>query len=182
MTRLLLLIRHAAPEVAEGQAPYRWPLSDEGRRAAGALAPRVAAYHPVALVASEEPKAIETAVIIGGQLGLPVATAPGLHEHRRGPSPWLGRAAWEAQIARLFAEPETLVFGEETATQALARFAAAVDRVLEDYPAGNVAVVAHGTVITLLMAARAGVDPMPFWRALAMPDVVVLPVGEIRNA
>ncbi|HEU4324614.1 MAG TPA: histidine phosphatase family protein [Roseiflexaceae bacterium] len=177
MSRLLLLIRHAAPAVAEGAAPHRWPLSEDGRRAAVAFAPRVGLYRPTALVASEEPKARETAELIGEQLGIPATTAPGLHEHRRGPSPWLGRDAWEAQIARLFAEPETLVFGEETAAQAQGRFVGAVERVLEAHREGNVGVVAHGTVITLLLAARFGIEPLPFWRALAMPDVVVLTVG-----
>lgn len=180
MSRLLLLIRHAAPAVAEGAAPHHWPLSEQGRRAAADFAPRVGLYRPAALAASEEPKARETAAIIGARLGLPAATAPGLHEHRRGPSPWLSRDAWEAQIARLFAEPETLVFGEETAAQACGRFAAAVGRVLEAHPQGNVGVVAHGTVITLLLAARLGIDPLPFWRTLAMPDVVVLTVGNTR--
>jgi broad specificity phosphatase PhoE len=172
--RYLLLIRHAAPVVERDLPPDRWRLSDAGRQSCAALAERVAPYRPGALVASEEPKAAETAALLAAHLGMPWRSAPGLHEHRRGRGAWLDRGAWEAQIARLFAEPDTLVFGQETAAQARTRFAAAVDRELAACGGETLALVAHGTVITLLLAQRAGVDPLPFWRGLALPDLAAV--------
>ncbi len=35
-------------------------------------------------------------------------------------------------------------------------------------------VVAHGTVITLFVARRAGLEPFPFWKRLGLPAFVAL--------
>ena len=85
---------------------------------------------------------------------------------------------FESAVAELFARPEELVFGDETATQALTRFREAVDRFLETHPDENVVLISHGRVITLLVADYAGVDPFPFWRRLGLPSFVVVSLPE----
>jgi broad specificity phosphatase PhoE len=70
-------------------------------------------------------------------------------------------------MRELFARPDEVVIGEESADAARARFAAVVDAA--ERPA---AVVTHGTVIALY---RAGSEPdggFAFWERLALPDVV----------
>lgn len=42
------------------------------------------------------------------------------------------------------------------------------------HPVGNIIIVAHGTVITLFVSRRAGLEPFPFWKRLALPSFVVL--------
>ncbi len=64
--------------------------------------------------------------------------------------------------------------GNETADEAHARFAAAVEAVCARHSARNIMVVAHGTVITLLVARRAGLEPFPFWKRLGLPSFVAL--------
>src|SRR5690242_11629427 len=96
--RTLLLIRHSAPEVAPGVPARAWRLSAEGRRRCGPLAERMAAYAPRAIVSSAEPKAEETARLVGALLGVPVETMAGLHEHERDDVGYLGREAFEAAI------------------------------------------------------------------------------------
>lgn len=188
--RFLLLIRHAAPAFVPGVPAREWRLSKEGRRGGELLASRVAAYDPALVVSSVEPKAHETAELLGGRLGVPVVTAPGLHEHERERVGYLGREQFEVAVAAFFARPDELVLGDETAAQALARFCRALDGLLAAHPTGNLAVVTHGTVLSLFVAARAGLDPVPFWRGLALPDLVVLalpsfelvPTGRSRRA
>jgi 2,3-bisphosphoglycerate-dependent phosphoglycerate mutase len=170
----LILVKHSLPAIDPAKPAATWPLSDEGRRRCGPLAARLAPYQLSAVVASEEPKAAETAALVAARLGLPLETVPGLHEHLRTNVGWLGAAAFEDAVARCFARPDELVFGQETANQARDRFMAAIGRVLERHPAGSVAVVAHGTVISLFVAARAGLDPFALWRRLGLPAVVVL--------
>jgi broad specificity phosphatase PhoE len=99
---------------------------------------------------------------------------PGLHEHDRTGVGWLPEGALDQRVAAFFARPTECVFGQETAAAALARFQAAVAGVLARHPDGTVAIVAHGTVITLFIAACAGVDPFPFWQRLGLPSFVVL--------
>jgi broad specificity phosphatase PhoE len=71
------------------------------------------------------------------------------------------------------------VFGDETADAAYARFAAALARQTAK-GARDVMIVTHGTILTLYLARVAGVDPFPFWKALATPAAIVLESGQIR--
>jgi 2,3-bisphosphoglycerate-dependent phosphoglycerate mutase len=174
--RRLLLIRHGAPLILRDTPARAWPLSDEGRRACEEFAVRLAAYRVTAIISSAEAKARETAAIFAASLGLTPGEDADLNEHRRDNVSYLSRPDFEAAIRRLFAEPDTLVFGQETATQAYTRFAWAVERALAARPAGDVALVTHGTVMTLYAERHAGVEPFAFWQALTMPDLVEFPV------
>ena len=127
------------------------------------------------IVTSTEAKAIETGQIVAQELGVPLETAADLHEHDRRGAPFLQeKGAFEEQVVRLIERPGELVFGNETADEAHRRFAAAVDGVLRRHRQGNVAVVAHGTVMALFVARAAGVDPVSLWRALDLPAIVLL--------
>ena len=172
--RRLLLIRHGAPLILQDAPAREWPISEEGRQACEEFAGRLAAYQVTAILSSAEAKARETAAILAAKLGLTPGEDADLNEHRRENVPYLGRPVFEAAIRRLFAEPDTLVFGQETATQAYTRFAGAVERALVAHPDGDVALVTHGTVMTLYAERHAGVEPFAFWQALTMPDLIAL--------
>jgi broad specificity phosphatase PhoE len=160
---------------AAAGANSSWQLSEKGRRRCEQLAELLAAYCPTAIVTSTEPKAIETGQIVASRLSIPVEAAPNLHEHeRRNVGLFDTREQFEAKVARLLERPGALVFGEETGEEACDRFAAAIADVLEGHPSGNLAIVSHGTVITLFVARVAGIDPVPFWKGLGLPAFAVL--------
>ena len=73
---------------------------------------------------------------------------------------------FEATADRFFAEPRRSIDGWETAAVTQARIVAAVDHVVAASPPGDVAIVAHGGVGTLLQCARRGVIS----RALDQPS------------
>ncbi|MCW5850422.1 MAG: histidine phosphatase family protein [Anaerolineae bacterium] len=171
---VLILVKHSAVTIDTARAASAWRLSDEGRRRCDALAERLAAYQPQRVVASQEPKAAETGRLVAERLALPFTTAPDLHEHDRRGVPFLGADEFQAAVARFFAESDGLVLGRETAAAALARFDAAVRRVLAQFPGEALVVVAHGTVISLFVARHAGVEAFDLWRRLDLPSVVVL--------
>ena len=170
----LLLVKHSLPEIIPGLPAERWRLSEEGQRRCDLLAERLAAYAPEMIVSSREPKAQETAQLVARRLSLPVEIASGLHEHERWKVPFTGQEQFEAEIARFFAQPDQLVFGEETARQAQQRFQQAVMAALARYPCQTLVVVAHGTVISLFAAQYCGVEPFPFWKRLGLPACAVL--------
>jgi 2,3-bisphosphoglycerate-dependent phosphoglycerate mutase len=179
--RKLILIRHSVP-VRDGAVPAsQWRLSEEGRGLCEALAARLAAYEPVVIVSSVEPKAMETAQIVAGRLGIPWETMDDLHEHER-PLPGLApsREAFEAQVIRLLQEPGELVFGAETGEEARERFAEAIEQVLDKHRAGNVAVVTHGTVMSLFVSQATGIDPARFWQSLGLPAFAVLSLPDLE--
>jgi broad specificity phosphatase PhoE len=177
--RHLILVKHSLPAIDPTLPAEQWRLSDEGRRRCARLADHLAAYRLVAVVASVEPKAEETARLVAERLDLAYTTAEGLHEHDRSNVGWSSTDAFEAQVAWFFAHPAELVMGRETADLARARFTQAVNTVLETRPSGDLAIVAHGTVITLFVAAHNGLAPFPFWRRLGLPSFVVLAPPEM---
>ena len=177
----LVLVRHSLPAFVTGVPASHWRLSEEGRRRCEKLAERLAAYDLAALVTSEEPKAAETGQIVARILGLPVETAPGLHEHERGMVRDLGsQEAFQAQVTRFFEHPDELILGYETADEAHARFAAAVTAVLEQHPHGNLAIVSHGTVMALFVARANRLDPILFWKSLGLPAFAVFSLPSFR--
>jgi broad specificity phosphatase PhoE len=178
----LILVKHAMPVIVPDAPPRTWLLSDEGRLAAARLAEDLATFDPVAVVTSVEPKAAETGQIIAGRLELTSATAPGLHEHERDIVPFDSTELFHQRIQRLFDEPDRVVYGTETADAAHRRFERAVRTVEAAHPTGTLIIVAHGTVISLLVARANGFDPFPFWQALGLPEAVIVDRGTFRLA
>jgi broad specificity phosphatase PhoE len=178
IVRTLILTRHSLPEIVPGVPASHWRLSDEGRCRCEALADRLTSYQPAVIVASVEPKAVETGQLLAAHLEAPMDTAEGLHEHDRSNVGFLSTEAFQAAVATFFVQPEDLVLGRETAAQARRRFMKAIHGLLEHYPGGNVLIVAHGTVISLFVAACAGVEPFPFWQRLGLPSYVALSVPD----
>lgn len=167
--RRLIAVRHAAPEKRPDVPAREWPLSPAGQTDAQRLADLLVSYAPVAVIASDELKAQQTAQPLADRLGLSVEVAVDLREHERRTVGYLDEATFQATMRRFFAEPDTLVFGEETAHHALARFTKAVDDALARHPDGAIAIVTHGTVLSLFAAAHGAGDPMEFWRHLNLP-------------
>ena len=169
----LILVRHSLPEVDREKTAAEWRLSEEGRRRCRETAAELAVYRPEIVVTSQEPKAQETGEIIAGTLNLPWETAADLHEHRR-TGEFFSQEQFQQQVREFFERPSELVFGLETAEQAGQRFSTAVSRVVEEHSGKNILIAAHGTVITLFIAAHNPVEPIAFWQQLKMPDFVVL--------
>lgn len=173
MSHRLILVKHSLPALEPGVPSHEWRLSDVGRARCVPLAERLAAYEPAIIAASPEPKATETGRRVAERLDLPLAVVASLHENDRTNLGWLGSEELEARIARFFAEPDRRIMGNETADEAHARFAAAVENVCTRHPAGTIVIVAHGTVITLFVSHRAGLEPFAFWKRLGLPSFVV---------
>jgi broad specificity phosphatase PhoE len=177
----LLLVKHSLPAIDPAVPAANWQLAESGRQRCALLAASLASYHPAILVSSTEPKAIATAELLWAALtqthkltlSLP-AVWPGLHEHQRAQPGLLSQADFEAAIQRLFAAPDQLVYGEETANQAARRFETAVGELLAKYPDQTLAIVAHGTVISLFTALHTGLAPLALWQRLGLPSSVVL--------
>lgn len=166
----LILVRHGRPKIDPDTPATGWPLCPEGREAVGALAGRLAAYAPQALVSSPELKAKETADILGARLGLPVAIDLDLHEHKRQHRSFGTEEEFRQSVAAVFAKPGEAVHGGETAIEACERLAKALAQ-----PKGAPLVaVTHGTVLSMYLARRLGCEAHDLWRSLQMPDAFVL--------
>ena len=143
--RHLILVKHAMPQVDVETPAHQWRLRPEGVAGANSVAERLrsAHYRPTKVVASLEPKATETGSIIAKRLRLPFATMEGLHEHDRRAAGFLKADVFASRMRDLFAHPDAIVFGNESGSVALARFANAVDQVVSE-ETGDVVVVSPG--------------------------------------
>ena len=176
----LVLVKHARPVLDPARSARAWRLGPVGETQAAALAKRLVL--PCDLISSPEPKAERTAGIIAGMLGLEPRTVDGLHEFDRPVLPILPADEHLRLNARLFTEPSRPVIGTESARVALARFSAALLPEIHARREPNLVVIAHGTVISLFVAAHNAVDAFGFWRALDCGDLAVLDLPSLRLA
>ncbi|MCY3783220.1 MAG: histidine phosphatase family protein [Chloroflexi bacterium] len=170
--RKLVLVRHSQPRIGRNVPAAEWRLSERGRRRAKAMAALLRDYGANRIWCSREPKAVETAEIVGSALDIPIRVKDGLEEHHRHNVPFFPTTQeFEQAIEAFFSQPTRLVLGSETASQACDRFSAAIDAVLEADSADAI-VVTHGTMMTLYLAQVADIPPMDFWRELRTPCLV----------
>jgi probable phosphoglycerate mutase len=160
----ILLARHGE---TDWNNERRWqghadrPLNDAGRAQARELAESLADGGIEVIYSSDLLRAHETALIVGGRLGLPVNVDPGLREVDVGD--WSGRVHSEIEGA----DPEGFRRwnaggkgwnGGESYEQMGERVVATVLEIAGRHPRQNVLVVTHGGSIRACRASAAGID------------------------
>jgi broad specificity phosphatase PhoE len=140
------------------------------------FAPQIAFFQPDSFITSRENKAVQTGKLLAHALGVPIESAQDLHEHhRQGISLFNTPKEFRNAVRHFFANPEELVFGQETAAQAGDRFNSAITQLLHQHQHHNLAIVAHGTVMTLLICRHnPSLDPITFWTSLQMPCAALI--------
>jgi broad specificity phosphatase PhoE len=78
------------------------------------------------------------------------------------------------KITSFFSQPADLVFGEETAAQALDRISVTIQTIQDHHPGELLALVTHGTVMTLFVAAHNKMNAFDYWKNLSLPAFVIL--------
>ena len=158
----VMLIRHAHPVVDPEVPAAQWPLSEEGRGAAYVLARRIDAGTSPTIATSDETKAIETSDVVADVTGGVVVVDERLREVSR---PWVPEGYERLASAWLVGRHLDGWESQETASRRMSR---AITDVLASTSA--TLVVTHGLVMTAFLAASIGVDPVPFWEDLRLPD------------
>ena len=158
--RCLRYLTHPQVTVDPAIAVPDWGLSDVGRERARAFAHAPCLAETRAIVTSKERKAIETAEILSEILELPVTELDDMHENDRSSTGFLPEAEFEAMADRFFAQPDISADGWERAIDAQARILHAVEKVLAGHGDGDLLMVGHGAVGTLLYCsyARLAID------------------------
>lgn len=179
---MLFLVRHANTRLDPTVAANQWQLSQTGIIRAQNLARHLEGSEIQVVVSSKEPKAIQTAQILADQLGCPVELAEGLHEHERPliPGSFTHPDEFKQQVKAFFEQPDQLVLGAETADQCFVRFNSALREVIERHADETIAVVSHGTVLSLLLSSYNSLDPYLFWKALGMPASITVDLPDFK--
>jgi broad specificity phosphatase PhoE len=93
--------------------------------------------------------------------------------------PFLGAKEFGRAARVFFENPDRLVRGNETAEEAGGRFEGVVRGVLDELEE-VITIVAHGTVISLLVARHNGLDAYALWRSLGLPSFCILSAEKLR--
>lgn len=163
---VLILVTHPEVLVDPAVPVTRWGLSDHGRARMARFAASPVLAGVSALWSSDETKAVEAATLVAHSLGLPVRQHPDLGENDRSATGFLPQDVFESTADAFFARPGDSVQGWERAVDAQARIVRAVTEIVAGHGAGDLAIISHGAVGTLLAAALQGA---PISRALDQP-------------
>ena len=173
----LILVRHAQSAPDPALLEREWPLSDKGRQQALDLAPALAELGVDTLVSSPYLRAIETLRPYAERAGLEIAVDEDLRERALGG--WLPDVAdVEAAIRNMHADLDFKLEGGESGRACVARFDAALARVVAAHPGRTIAVGSHGGVLGHLIARQGVALPDAFWRRIRNPHLFVFDAGE----
>src|SRR5579875_1992687 len=178
--RHLVLIKHSLPAIEPTLPAKQWPLSPEGHQRCHTLVTHLVSYTPSLIASSPECKARQTAEHLSRAFRLPYRIIEGLHEHERSKTGFLPQTRFEQIMDTFFSQPDSIVFGSESAHQARTRFSFAIEQALREAPGGDVFVIAHGTVITLFISYYTTLAPFPLWKSLDLPSFISLSIPDYR--
>ncbi|MDH3281617.1 MAG: phosphoglycerate mutase family protein [Gammaproteobacteria bacterium] len=154
MSQIVRYLTHPQVRINPEQDVPQWSLNDVGRARVTSLAKRPGALlGTTRVVSSAETKAFETARPLADALDARLEVRPAMHENDRSATGFLAVEEFERVADQFFARPNESVRGWEKAADAQRRIVAEVDAVLSEEDAGDVLIVGHGGVGTLLFCA-----------------------------
>ena len=155
--RRIIFVTHAQVEIDPLRPVPDWPLNPFGRSRHETFSRNPMLAGVTSIYCSEERKARDGAAIHAAHLGLEPKVVSSLGENDRSATGYLPPAEFEAMADAFFANPDQRVRGWESARAAQARIVAAVRTLAElDVTTGDILIVSHGAVGTLLRCACLG--------------------------
>ena len=181
----LHFIRHGETDWNAGrrvQGHTDVPLSTRGQEQADELAARLADWPIGAIYSSDLRRALDTARPLADRLGLEPVVDPILRERNFGVFEGLQDAEVEAQLddpGAFWRDPDTRPDEGESRREVWDRVIGFLNRLLEEPPADEIAIVSHGGPIRLAAAylAQEDVDSMT-WREVANVSVTTVEVAD----
>ena len=150
MADILRYLTHPQVEIVPDIPVPQWGLSKIGTRRIQNLSASSALANTKRVVSSGETKAIEVAEILAYSLGVTFEIHEGMHENDRSSTGFLESTAFEKMAGRFFTNPEMSVEGWEPASAAQTRIVSEAEVLLASHAEGDLLIVGHGAVGTLL--------------------------------
>lgn len=166
MADVLRYLSHPQVRVDPTIAVPDWGLSDIGRSRTESISHSLSLQSTTSIISSSERKAVETADLLARPLKLRVQERPATHENDRSATGFLSPDIFEETANRFFECPLESINGWERAIDAQSRIVAEVNSAIQDHVSGDLLIVGHGGVGTLLYCHFAD---MPISRAYDQP-------------
>lgn len=148
----LYLIRHPLTHVDPTRPSAEWELSEQGRQQVGALLAAPFWRSVTALYSSEQMKALGPAKMIAEHYRIPVTGLSGVAEVHRDKQVYRTTSAHHLVLEAFFRAPDKVIEGWERARDALDRFVYSVKEIHAAHPNESIALLSHGTILTLYTA------------------------------
>lgn len=169
----IVLVRHSKTNIEPEIDSTQWRLSEDGRQAAAKLAEDPAFKDCELIYSSLQPKAIDTAEIIGKALNIPALQEEGLAELSSVTSGFIEDYA--GTVHKLYAGEIANINDGETLQQAIDRFNAAIKSIVDQHrDVPKIAIVSHANVLSLFTAQYCDNKAIDLHNTIAMPDIAVL--------
>lgn len=166
MADVLRYLSHPQVRVDPAIAVPDWGLSDIGRSRTESISHSLSLQSTTSIISSSERKAVETADMLARPLKLRVQERPATHENDRSATGFLSPDVFEETANRFFECPLESIDGWERAIDAQSRIVAEVMSAIQAHVSGDLLIVGHGGVGTLLYCHFAEV---PISRAFDQP-------------
>ena len=158
MTILVRYLTHPQVKIDPSVPVPSWGLSDVGHARVSALIEAGWLSGTTEIVSSGERKAVETAEPIAAALGVKLDMREAMHENDRSATGFLEASDFERVADEFFAHPSASVRGWERAVDAQERIVREAETILARASDGDVLLVGHGAVGTLLFCHYAGLS------------------------
>lgn len=185
MTRLIV-VRHGRTEwnrIERFRGRADIGLDEVGMKQAESAAKRIGEWPISAIYSSPLRRALTTAEIIAGPLGLNVQLAPGIVDIDYGE--WQGLSAEDvvARDGHLYSQwiesPQKVKFpGGESFAEVRERADSAVNDLIQQHPKETVVLVSHKVICQILILSLLGLDSSHFWQITQ--DVGAMNLFEVR--
>ncbi|MEH2493374.1 histidine phosphatase family protein [Bradyrhizobium sp. AZCC 2230] len=156
MTNVVRYLTHPQVNIDPSVPVPRWGLSEVGKARTEAVTATGLLSGTTQVISSGERKAIETAEIIAAKMGVDVEVREAMHENDRSATGFLVPDEFEVMANQFFGHPHTSIRGWERAIDAQLRIVREVEHVLSRNTPGDVLLVGHGGVGTLLYCRYSG--------------------------
>ena len=156
MSGILRYLSHPQVKIDAAIPVPQWGLSELGRARAKQFAQCDALAGTKSVYSSAETKAVETATIVANHLGRAVIQRPKTHENDRSATGFLEPAEFEEVANAFFAAPYESIRGWERAIDAQSRIVEETRKIIKEALVGDILMVGHGGVGTLLFCHFAG--------------------------
>ncbi|HWT61252.1 MAG TPA: histidine phosphatase family protein [Ochrobactrum sp.] len=147
----LLFISHPDVVIDPERPVPSWRLSTRGIDRMRRFAERPDLKAIQKIWSSTETKAIESAGVLAGVLGIGLSVDPRFNEIDRSATGFLSSGEHEAVADQFFALPNKSIHNWERAVDAQKRVVSALEAVTHRHQVGDIAIVGHGGVGTLLL-------------------------------
>ena len=158
MNRILRYITHPQVQIDPRVPVPQWGLSEVGRERAIRFAALPLLSATTTIVSSAETKAVETAEIISTTLGVSVSIREKTHENDRTATGFLEPQEFERVANQFFASPLESARGWEKAVDVQSRITSEAKHIIGKHLHGDLLMVGHGAVGTLLYCHLADVE------------------------